>query len=107
MGDLTLLQGAAVRAWVHPGQVTCSAVQYSDERGVVRRVVELAIGRRRERVRKHRHRRVDLKSRLLSFNRRGVVVHRMLGRSLCALGRYDEAEPLAEQGRDKGTTKIC
>ena len=26
----------------------------------------------------------------------------MLGRSLCALGRYDEAEPLAEQGRDLG-----
>ena len=26
----------------------------------------------------------------------------MLGRSLCALGRYDEAEPLAEQGRELG-----
>ena len=26
----------------------------------------------------------------------------MLGRSLCALGRYTEAEPLAQQGRDLG-----
>ena len=25
-----------------------------------------------------------------------------LGRSLCALGRYDEAEPLAELGRELG-----
>ena len=26
----------------------------------------------------------------------------MLGRSLCALGRYEEAEPLAQQGRSLG-----
>ena len=26
-----------------------------------------------------------------------------LGRSLCALGRYDEAEPLAQRGRELGT----
>ena len=46
----------------------------SDERRVARCVVDRSIGRRRQRLGKHRHRPVDLGSRLLTFERRAVLV---------------------------------